>query len=141
VLIGPEDDVFRRSKLHDMPNVFFLGNKAPNQLAPYLQHADVTINPQMVNEATVGNYPLKIDEYLAMGKPVVATATGTMEMFGDHVYLAHTHQDWLEMLDRAITEGGPSTAAEGIAFAKSHTWEASAQALYDTLEQFKPAHA
>ncbi|SFQ52013.1 glycosyltransferase [Hymenobacter arizonensis] len=141
VLIGPEDDVFRRSELHDLPNVFFLGNKAPTQLSAYLQHADVCINPQMVNEATVGNYPLKIDEYLAMGKPVVATATGTMEMFADHVYLAHTPEDWLHMLDRAITEGGPSTAAEGIAFARSHTWEASAKALYATLEQFQPAHA
>ncbi|WP_426061754.1 glycosyltransferase [Hymenobacter sp. B1770] len=140
VLIGPEDDVFRRSELHNLPNVFFLGNKAPTQLAPYLQHADVCINPQMVNEATVGNYPLKIDEYLAMGKSVVATATGTMEMFADYVYLAHTAQDWLDMLDRALTEGAPSPAADGIAFAKSHTWEASAKSLYDTLEQFQPAH-
>ena len=51
----------------------------------YLQHFDVCINPQEVNDITLGNFPLKILEYLAMGKPVVATATHLMtEVFSEH---------------------------------------------------------
>jgi hypothetical protein len=33
-----------------------------------------------LNETTKGNYPRKIDEYLAMGKPVVATKTIAMDI-------------------------------------------------------------
>lgn len=133
VLIGPEDDAFRQSALHGLPNVFFLGGKRPDQLADYLSHFDVCINPQLANELTQGNYPLKIDEYLAMGRPVVATYTRAMDLFASYTYLAHTHADWLVLLDQALAQGGPRPPAEGIAFAQSHTWAASAQAVYDAL--------
>ena len=55
---------------------------------------DVCINPQKVNPITDGNYPLKIDEYLAMGKPVVATRTHTMEdVFASHTHLASSIEE------------------------------------------------
>ena len=58
-----------------MDNVHFLGAKKTDELASYMEHFDVCINPQVVNDLTIGNYPRKIDEYLAMGKAVVATDT------------------------------------------------------------------
>jgi len=73
VLVGPEDDDFKNSKLHKLENVYFLGRKKPEELAAYIKGFDVALNPQKVNEITDVNYPLKIDEYLAMGKPTVAT--------------------------------------------------------------------
>src|SRR5690606_30175996 len=79
VLVGPEDDQFKNSVLHGVPNVRFLGKKPENELSRYISAFDVCINPQMVNPITVGNYPRKIDEYLALGKPAVATYTPTME--------------------------------------------------------------
>ena len=88
---------------------------------------------------TQGNYPLKIDEYLAMGKPVVATHTRTMELFADHVYLAASPDQWLAMLDEALLYAGPSTAGARIAFARSHTWAASVQALYQALDSLSVA--
>ena len=138
VLVGPEDEDFQRSPLHDLPNVFFLGSKRPEQLAPYVQQFDVCINPQLVNELTVGNYPLKIDEYLAMGKPVVATHTRAMDMFAPYTYLARAPTEWPALLERALAEAGPGPAAERIAFARGHTWEASAHALYAALAWPEP---
>jgi glycosyltransferase involved in cell wall biosynthesis len=135
VLIGPEDEAFRQSQLHQLPNVYFLGSKSPNQLAPYVHYFDVCINPQLVNVVTIGNYPLKIDEYLAMGKPVVATATRAMEMFADYVYLASNAEQWVEMLDKALVEHTPERSKAGIAFTKSHTWEASVGLLYQALAE------
>lgn len=139
VLVGPENPVFADSALHQLPNVYFLGNKTPAQLPAYVQHFNVCINPQLLNPVTEGNYPLKIDEYLAMGKPVVATYTRTMDLFKDHVYLAGNSDDWLEMLEVALTEVNPGRAARGIAFAQSHTWAASAGKLYAALHPPLPA--
>lgn len=134
VLVGPEDDKFKASELHSLPNVHFLGGKEPAQLPVYVSHFDVCINPQLLNEMTVGNYPLKIDEYLAMGKPTVATKTGAMEMFEEHVYLATNNGEWVEALDSAVKEDSKLRAADRIAFAKSHTWEACVNAMYRAIE-------
>ena len=141
VLVGPEDDVFYQSELHDLPNVFFLGNKVPDQLAAYLNHSDVCINPQLVNEATLGNYPLKIDEYLAMGKPVVATSTRTMEaLFADYVHLATSPKEWLQHLEAALADNSRAHAEARIAFAQSHSWAASAAKFYYAVAHTE-AHA
>ncbi|HAI83429.1 MAG TPA: glycosyl transferase family 1, partial [Chitinophagaceae bacterium] len=78
VLVGPEDEAFKQSALHQLPNVHFLGSKQPEALPEYVAAFDVCINPQLLNEVTIGNYPRKVDEYLAMGKPVVATQTEAM---------------------------------------------------------------
>jgi len=55
VLVGPEDESFKKSGLHKLENVFFLGNKPEEKLPTYLAVFDVAINPQIVNEVTVGN--------------------------------------------------------------------------------------
>jgi glycosyltransferase involved in cell wall biosynthesis len=70
--LGPEDNVFTHCKLHGYTNIHFLGAQDVNRLPEYIK-ALMYINPQLLNETTKGNYPRKIDEYLAMGKPVVAT--------------------------------------------------------------------
>ena len=67
VLVGPEDDDFKKSKLHGLENVFFLGSKDASELPAYVKGFDIAMNPQIVNDWTIGNYPRKIDEYLAMG--------------------------------------------------------------------------
>jgi glycosyltransferase involved in cell wall biosynthesis len=137
VFIGPEDEAFQQSLLHQLPNVHFLGTKTPQELGAYLRHCQVCINPQIVNDITVGNYPLKIDEYLAMGKPIVATATRAMEMFADHVYLATGHEQWIKQLGVAIDDNNFERARQRIAFAKSHTWEATVGVLYNIVAELE----
>ncbi|QNF35747.1 glycosyltransferase [Adhaeribacter swui] len=133
--VGFEDEHFRASRLHELTNVHFLGAKAPAELPSYIQHFDVCINPQVVNEITIGNYPRKIDEYLAMGKPVVATKTKAMQMFEDYTYLGSSAAEYIQLIEKALAENSMSQAKARIAFAKSHTWEASVQAIYNLLNQ------
>ena len=135
VLVGPEDEAFAQSPLHDLPNVFFPGSKVPSELPAFLSHFDVCINPQVVNEITVGNYPLKIDEYLAMGRPVVATHTRTMELFQDYVYLASSEDEWIELLAKALVDQDPNLVEARVRFAHNHTWEASVGQLYRALNE------
>ncbi len=134
VLVGPEDQAFRESSLHNCKNVHFTGTKPPAQLPAYLQHLDVCINPQLVNDMTIGNYPRKIDEYLGMGKPIVATHTRAMEMFRDYVYLAAHPDEYIPLLEKALIEDSDEKAIARTFFAQSHTWEASVKAIYDALD-------
>ncbi|QJB37543.1 glycosyltransferase [Chitinophaga oryzae] len=133
VLVGHEDEDFKKSPLHGLPNVHFTGGKPMADLPAYVKSFDVCINPQVVNDLTIGNYPLKVDEYLAMGKPVVATRTPTMKMFEDYVYLADDLTSYLLQLKAALDGRQPELAAARRAFALTHTWENSAAALYEAI--------
>jgi glycosyltransferase involved in cell wall biosynthesis len=133
VLIGSEDEAFRTSELHSLPNVYFLGNKPPESLPAYLNCFDVAINPQVLNEVTIGNYPRKIDEYLSMGKPTVATLTEAMTAFSDYVYLATSREEYLDFITLAIKEQSNEKAAIRVQFARGHTWEANADKIYKAI--------
>lgn len=135
VLVGPEDDDFRNSNLHQLKNVYFLGSKDAKDLPAYVKGFDVAMNPQVVNDWTIGNYPRKIDEYLAMGKPTLATRTKAMEMFQDHVYLASTKAEYFELAQRALAEDSVKLTKERIRFAKSHTWENNVLAIYEAIKK------
>jgi teichuronic acid biosynthesis glycosyltransferase TuaH len=133
VLVGPEDEAFKTSELHQIENVYFLGSKKMEELPDYLYPFDVALNPQKLNEVTIGNYPRKIDEYLAMGKPTVATRTKAMEVFAQHTYLADTKEDYLALVEKALSENTPELEKERELFAKSHTWENNVKEIYDKM--------
>ncbi len=135
VLVGPEDEDFRQSKLHELDNVFFLGSKDASELPAYVKGFDIAMNPQVVNDWTIGNYPRKIDEYLAMGKPTLATKTKAMEMFQEHVYLATNKDEYIELAEKALEENSKELAQKRTAFAKSHTWENNVRAIYDAIKK------
>jgi len=139
VFVGKEDDAFAASELHRMPNVHFLGLKKEDQLPSYLAHFDVAMNPQSINGMTEGNYPRKIDEYLAMGKPVVATATKTMSMFREHVYMGTTSEEYVDLIARALRENSAERALRRTEFARGHTWENSVAAIAAAVEKVTAA--
>ncbi len=138
VLVGPQDAKFKSSPLHNMKNVFFPGPKKQSELPAYVHNFDVCINPQVLNQMTIGNYPRKIDEYLAAGKPVVATDTKAMSFFSEFVYLCSTHESYITNIEMALSEKNNDTIKERrIDFAKSHTWPASVNKLYEVISKLK----
>ena len=141
VLVGPVDWLFKKESLTHLKNVHFLGGKPPAVLVHYIRQFDVCINPQIVNEITRGNYPRKADEYLAMGKPLVATATDGMKMFADHCYLCNTPAEYAEKIEFIINN--PQIANNDTIkrarqeFALKHTWEESIGMLGDAYNALK----
>ncbi|MBS1975579.1 MAG: glycosyltransferase [Bacteroidetes bacterium] len=134
VLVGPADEYFENSDLSKYSNIYFLGGKSPAEVPNYIFQFDVCINPQLTNQLTIGNYPRKIDEYLAMGKPVVATATDGMMMFKKHVYLCSDKEDYIKMIHQVFANKeafGEIEKQRRIEFALSHTWERSIGLLGD----------
>ena len=135
VLVGPEDEEFKKSNLHNLPNVFFLGRKEESELPNYVKGFDVAMNPQLINNLTIGNYPRKIDEYLAMGKPIIATKTIAMKMFKDVVYLGETKDEYIDLIEKALKEDSKVLAEKRIQVAKSHTWKNNVNAIYNAIKK------
>lgn len=137
VLVGPEDETFKASKLHELKNVYFPGNQKFSDLPKYVHGFDVAINPQSLNAITIGNYPRKVDEYLAAGIPVVATRTHAMNAFREHVYLAGTEEEYGSLLKLAIRENSETRADARRTFASTHTWANNIAEIMKALKNTK----
>ena len=129
VLIGPEDEDFKKDNIHKQKNVHFLGSKDPSELSDYINYFDVCFNPQLINEVTIGNYPRKIDEYLALGKPVVATKTPAMSIFKEYTYLAESREDYISLIQLALEEDNSQLQIQRTEFAAGHSWENSVKEI------------
>lgn len=141
VLVGPEDDKFNVSELHEIDNVYFLGSRDASELPNYIKGFDVAINPQHINDATMGNYPRKIDEYLAMGKPTVASATKAMEYFKEYTYLGVTPEDYVQLIEKALSENTKALEKKRKAYGLSHSWENNVNEIYNCILQVEKASA
>lgn len=139
VFVGPEDSEFKNSNLHKLNNVHFLGPKNPNSLPAYVMAFDVCINPQILNEVTIGNYPRKIDEYLAMGKPVVATKTKAMSIFSDYTFQPESKEGYIDAIANALSQISDTEEPQRIRqrkeFAASHTWENNVNQIYNSINK------
>jgi len=133
VFVGPEDESFQNASLHELENVHFLGKRNENELVNYVANFDVCINPQFLNDATIGNYPRKIDEYLYVGKPTVATSTEAMTYFEDYVFLAEDAVEYQECIRKALGSDSESLKEKRKNFASLHTWEKSVKLLLSYL--------
>lgn len=135
VMIGSEDAVFKAHALHSLPNVYFTGSIAKVKVPQFMAALQVCLNPQLLNEITIGNYPRKVDEYLAMGKPVIATHTKTMELFEEYSYLCNNAEDYKNAIEKALNENSPEKEQQRIQFARSHSWENSVKDIYKYIQQ------
>lgn len=140
VLVGPVTDGFDADALKQFKNIYFLGTKPPAQVPNYVFHFDVCINPQLVNQLTVGNYPRKADEYLAMGKPMIATETETMKFFEDYVFLCRSKEEYVERIRTILGDAAhtsPGAMHKRREFALSHSWTESIGRLGDAFFDHK----
>jgi teichuronic acid biosynthesis glycosyltransferase TuaH len=138
VFVGPVDKTFEKSKLNNLKNIYFTGLRKLEEIPAYISHFNICMNPQMINPLTVGNYPRKIDEYLVMGKPVVATATLAMEMFRDYVFLCKTKEDYVAQINLILSNEQFLSEREKerrINFALTHSWENSIGMLGDAYHK------
>jgi teichuronic acid biosynthesis glycosyltransferase TuaH len=73
VLVGPNALAEGDTRVLREAGVVLLGAKPHEQVPAYLQHADVLLVPHVVTPFTDSLDPLKLYEYQAVARPVVAT--------------------------------------------------------------------
>lgn len=134
VMVGSEDEYFSKHRLHSLKNVYFLGLKQSGEIPDYIAAFDICMNPQLVNEITKGNYPRKIDEYLSLGKRVIATRTPAMEMFAPYVWNCDGAAEYIRAIREALDDHSAERVQKRIAFAQTHTWKNSVTKIYSHIQ-------
>lgn len=136
-LVGPEQtDV---SKLKALPNVHLFGQRPHAELPKYVRGFDVGLVPYRITEYTANVYPTKLNEYLVMGIPVVATDLNEIRRFngehGDIVRVASGVDAYANDVSAAIAEKvAPAVTARRIAVAESNSWERRLEKMSALIE-------
>jgi glycosyltransferase involved in cell wall biosynthesis len=127
VLVGPVRDQHHDiasdvAALRHEPNVHFLGAKPARDLPLYTKGFDVCLMPYRQTNYTRYIYPLKLHEYLACGKPVVATPLENLREFGSVLRFAETSREWEAAVTESLGDTGSSACARRIAVAEDNGW-------------------
>ncbi len=132
VLVGPIEAKVRVAEgLDRFANILLTGARPLPELPAYLKQAGCAIIPFLKNGFTRGIYPLKINEYLAAGKPVVSTTfSSDIRGFGAVAYLAEDHQAFLLRISQALEQDNPQRVAERIRVARSNSWSARVEQFW-----------
>jgi uncharacterized SAM-binding protein YcdF (DUF218 family)/glycosyltransferase involved in cell wall biosynthesis len=124
VLIGPvQTDV---SALQRCANVHLLGSRAHADVPRYVKAFDVAMIPYVAAEYTHHVYPTKLNEYLAMGKPVISTDLEEIRHFNKAhdgvVAIATDPGGFADEIERARRTDSPEARQFRIAVAAQNGW-------------------
>ena len=115
---------------HKLPNMHFLGLKPQKMLPAYLAYSDVTIIPWKVNAITLATSPIKVYEYLAMHKPVVAPNLPLLQEL-PFVLCSRDQEHFLENIAKArkLQVGGEKLEL----FLSQNSWQTRVDRLLELL--------
>ena len=129
VLLGRQFVSFNKKKfrkLTSLPNVEYLGEKPYHELLKYVAHFDVGIIPRVSSTFTQASNPKKFYEYVACGKPVVATMVPELEKYESKGILVRTSDvdSFVASLKQMIEfSNNPDLKKKRLELAKENSWE------------------
>lgn len=112
------------------PNVHFLGKRPYAELPAYAKRFDACVIPYKPGDWSYHANPLKLREYLATGKPVVAIETPQTSKFADVIEVVRDRAGYLAAFDKVL---GSAPAPEAIARRMNRVAECSWAARAETV--------
>lgn len=133
VFVGPiSADV---SGLRRFGNVHFLGQKPYEQVPFYGKEFDVAIMPWNKSRWIEFCNPIKIKEYLALGKPVVTTFYPEIEPYSDLVYIADDYDGFVSCIRKAVEERDPAMVQKRRDRVRNETWDSKVEQIKAFIER------
>ncbi|MDT4966445.1 MAG: hypothetical protein QOJ64_1182 [Acidobacteriota bacterium] len=127
------------SQLAELPNVQILGQRPHSSLARYIDQFDVCLIPYLNDPATATALPLKLNEYLALGKPVVSTELPAICDFNQRHQVLMTAPNRADAFLKAIEQAlnipnDERTIARRREVAALGDWQSCLKAMSETIE-------
>ena len=108
-----------------LPNVHFTGRKPYDEIAGYMAAMDALIMPWNRSDWIQGCNPIKLKEYLAVGRPVITTDFPALDPWRDLVHVAADAAGFVNAIQSALA--APTPDRSGVLRRLSvETWDAKA---------------
>ena len=136
VLIGWDyDGSIRNQRLKRFKNIHYLGIKKYPILPKYAVWFDVATIPFVLNKITESASPIKIFEYMALGKPIVTTDLRECRKYKS-VLIGKDYEDFIEKVDKALELRDDPAYLELLdKEAKENTWEDRARKIDEAIQE------
>ena len=118
------------SALSRLANVVFVGSKPYTGLPAWAKAIDVCVLPYAPSAWTEHSSPLKLQEYLAAGKPIVATPFPEAQRFGTLVQVAADGPGFVGAIEEALATNTPEQATLRQKAVQSNTWDAVVEEMW-----------
>jgi uncharacterized SAM-binding protein YcdF (DUF218 family)/glycosyltransferase involved in cell wall biosynthesis len=141
VLVGPvQTDV---SALVRRPNVHVIGARPHGDLPRYIKAFDVGLVPYRLTDYTANVYPTKLNEYHALGTPVVATDLTEIRRFNaEHGSIVATASDaagFVDAIRKAIVQDDAGVRQRRAEVAQQNGWDARIEQMSALVETRRAA--
>ena len=120
--VGPVVDQAVGRRLGQVANITLSGPAKPSQLPERMKDFDAGIIPFQHNGFTKFIYPIKVNEYLAAGLPVVMTGFARIDELRGAVSIADDATSFTQALDRALMRDNESARKTRASFAALNSW-------------------
>ena len=104
-----------------------------------MKNFDVGLVPYRISEYTANVYPTKLNEYLIMGIPVVATDLFEIRRFngehGDLIRVASSVDDYVKAIRASIEKSPAPVVARRIEVAQSNSWDRRLEAMSALIDK------
>ncbi len=132
VLVGGEN--VATTELSSHPRVRLLGQRPYEAMPAYVAAFDVCLVPFGRSALTEGVNPIKLREYLAAGRPVVATPLPAVREYAAVVRLADDPASFAAaVLEEAPRARDPELVARRRAAVEGESWQAAAERIAQLL--------
>ncbi len=136
VLAGPAMAHEMRERVEALAtrtNVLWLGPVPYSELPTVVATFDVCIIPYLENEYTRSCFPLKLFEYLAAGKPVVASGLPELRGLEPDVEVVAGTSSFVAAIKAASTISAKDDVERRRAIARANTWDARTSRLLELV--------
>ena len=121
----------------ETPNVVLLGRKPYEQVAHYMAAMDVLLMPWNDSDWIRACNPIKLKEYLAVGRPVVTTDFPALDEWRDLVRVAGTPETFAAAIRQALAAKlDPAIARQRLVV---ETWDAKADLIQFAIDDIVAA--
>jgi teichuronic acid biosynthesis glycosyltransferase TuaH len=131
VFVGPIFEPSSIRPLRNLPNVHFLGNRHYDRVPSYIAHFDVAWIPHAVGEGETGGDPIKMYEYWAANREVVASRIDGLDAWADRLHLVDGAESAIHVI-RGLLDG--SIDARHASVPAERTWDAIAAHLIGIMK-------
>jgi UDP-galactopyranose mutase len=117
------------------PNAYHIDNRPVPEIPRYLKHVDVALMAYRPIGWVRTISPIKLYEYTAVGKPIVATDIEELRRYPEYVTIAASLDEWIAAIEYWLANDTDALVEKRKALARANSWDVRCRRILELIGQ------